>query len=73
WRGLILVDSPPTGGFISLSRRHSDKHQLVIHIPCPPTLPDQVENGSLTVWLDASTNGHRRLLSNPTNSAAAQP
>jgi hypothetical protein len=42
-----LVDSPPTGGFILLSRRHSGKHQLVIHIPCPPTLPDQVENGSI--------------------------
>jgi hypothetical protein len=42
-----LVDSPPTEGFIPLSRRHADDHQLVVTISCSPTHPDQVENGSV--------------------------
>jgi hypothetical protein len=44
---MILVDSPPTGGFIPLSRRHADDQQSVITIPCPPTHPDQVEKRSV--------------------------
>lgn len=37
-----------------MSCQHSDKHQLVIHIPCLSTPRDQVENSSFTLLVRRS-------------------